>query len=649
MATEQKIVALYEDEDAERLNAEQHARILKDVLDWFETADRRRQPHVREWRRQYLMYRSFVSPRAEGDWQSRIFIPVSFHVIESQMPKLIAQLPQPIVMPVGPEDVEPASKMEERLKWAFDQSGLFVQLVASTRSALKYGTGVIKVYPGKRTAWKPTQVPRFTTEQVEVTEQPAADELQIPDLNGQPLGVAGTRTEERQVPELDEAGNPVFDTVREEVTLYQGPITEAIDIEHFWPAPEATSIEDARWVFHEVWRDEPDVMAKFEDGTYKLAEGSSLGGLWEQEENAAAEREGELGLSSELDMNRRAVRIWEIWTNDMQITVLNQRLVVRVAPNPMAHGMKPFVRIVDNFQEHEFWGTGELEAILGLQDAINALWNTRIDNVRLAIQRVFAVNPHHLYDQRDLRFRPGSTIRIKSNIGLSPKDLIYPIDIPDVTGSAYEEVNEMLGMVERVTAVANASDDSASAWNDTATGVALTTESLNDRFGLKVRMAELTGLIPLSRMFGALLQQFGEPEIFIRREGAEGGWEFETDPMTGEPVPDTAQSIMGSFDFDIETASATQTETFRKQQELTLYDILSGRADAMGVPIMNDRELTKDLLKVFGKKDVDRLMLAPQLPGVPMGGDPMMGGMGLGMAPPPSVEETAEAGVGYPQ
>jgi len=67
VATEQKIVALYEDEDAERLNAEQHARILKDVLDWYETADRRRQPHVREWRRQYLMYRSFVGPRAEGD------------------------------------------------------------------------------------------------------------------------------------------------------------------------------------------------------------------------------------------------------------------------------------------------------------------------------------------------------------------------------------------------------------------------------------------------------------------------------------------------------------------------------------------------------------------------------------------------------
>lgn len=644
MASDRSIVPLYEEERQSPLEEPDHARLLQTAIDWFNASDRKRKPHVEEWRKFYALYRMHVPPRRSGEWRSRVFIPLSFHVIETEMPKLVAQLPAPIVLPVGPEDVEPAAKMEERLKWAFDQAELWVQLVAAYRSALKYGTGILKVYPGKREGWKlssrPTYedvVPEVAAAPVPITN-PETGEIEE-DLDGNPMYESAPAPEPEQV----QTG---VEQVRESFAYYQGPIAEQIDIEDFWVAPEASSIEDARYVIHRVWRDVEYVKQKIEEGAYTLPAGHSLDSLWEIEESPAAERQGEIGLSSELDPDKRAVEVLEFWSNDELMTVLNQRLVVRVAESPFAHGRKPFVRILDHFQENEFYGVGELGPIAGIQDAVNALWNSRIDQVRLALQRVFAVNPDHLYDLRDLRMAPGKAIRIRGGQGISPSELLFPIETPDVTASAYEEVQALIDMVERVLAVdAYTAGTDSPTLNDTATGIALISEQGNSRFAFKVTMGELTGLVPLARMFGSLLQQYSPPELMIRREGPEGGFEFD---------PVSSADIQGALDYSIETGSLTQTESIRKEQDASLFQMLQGRTDAAGIPLVNDRELLKDFLRSWGKKDVDRLMVDPTtyqaqqqqaLAGLGLeGGEGVLGG-GLGMAPPPSAEETAEGGM----
>jgi len=624
---DESIVPLYDEGEQSPLSEVEHAERLRTALDWFDASDRKRQAHVDRWRDCYRLYRSWAGPRKKGDWRPRIFIPISFHIVETEMPKLVAQLPSPIVLPVGPEDIEAAAHMEERLSWAFDQCDLYVQLQATYRSALKYGTGVLKVYPGRRDGWRMGQEPIFTETTREFLEPvlgPAGE--QMLDLDG--VALTETRTETEQVPTGE------MRQVRERFTYYQGPFAEAIDIEDFWPAPEASSISDARYVLHRVWRDESYIRDKLSDGTYRLPAGMELGDLWEREDSPAMARQGEVGLSQEPDPNRQAVEVWEFWTDDELMTVLNRRLVVRVAPNPFSHGQKPFVRVLDHFQEHEFWGVGELEPIIGIQDAINQLWNSRIENVRLVLQRVFVVNPANLYDLRDLRFGPGTAIRVQGD-DADPRKVIYPLDMPDVTSSAYAEVQALIDMVERVLAVSayQAGTDSPTL-NQTATGVALITEQGNSRFALKVKMGELTGVVPLTRQFAGLLQQFSPAELIVRREGAEGGYEF---------TQLRAEDIAGAFDFDIETGSSAQTESIRKEQAAGLFNMLAGRTDAQGLPLVNDRELLKDLLRAWGKKDVDRILIDPE---AMMAQQQPMGEPGMlpGMEPPPSVEETAEQG-----
>lgn len=651
MPDEQRVVPLYQEEDSEPLPSAEHAELLKTILDWHQAADTFREPHKREWRRAYLMYRGFVTPRKAGEWQHRVFIPISFHVIETEMPKLIAQLPQPIVLPVGPEDVEPARRMEERLKWAFDQSGLWLELVYGYRSACKYGTAVLKVYPGRKEGWEVQKVPKMRTETRMMSEPVVGPDGPMLDLDGQPL--VDSQTYDEQVPVIGDDGQPEFETIRRAFAYYEGPIAKFLDVEDIWVAPEATSVEDSRFLIERVWKDLSAVKDLFDDGTYQMPEGSGMMDLFsleEREQNPALERQGELGLSSQPDVTRQPVEVWEVWTRagDL-ITVLNQRLVVRVVKNPFAHGQKPYIRILDHVQENEFYGVGELGPIAGIQDAINALWNSRLDNVRLVLQRVFAVNPDNLYDLRDLRLSPGKAIRIRSTAGINPADLLMPIDFPDVTASAFEEVNELIGLVERVLSISGVTGDEAnSAWNQTATGVSITSEVGNNRFALKVRMAELTGLVPLARQFATLLQQYTPPEMWIRIEGTEGAPEFPVDPQTGQPVPVTAQDIQGQFDFDIEAGSMNQTDSFRKELEMTLFNLLAGRADAMGIPLMQDREMAKDLLRTWGKKDFERLIVDPQTFMLEQQQQAMaqMGGLpqGLGMPAPP---EEQMAGATY--
>lgn len=58
-------------------------------------------------------------------------------------------------------------------------------------------------------------------------------------------------------------------------------------------------------------------------------------------------------------------------------------------------------------------------------------------------------------------------------------------------------------------------------------------------------------------------------------------------------------AILGNFDYDVEAASSVQTEQVRREQALTLLQTIAGIAP-QAVP-----EMLKDVLKTFGKKNLD--------------------------------------------
>jgi hypothetical protein len=603
--------------DADGLSNSDHDSWQKWCLQALKAAERARSQHEKDWDRFYLAYRSWVS-QDDGDWHSRVYMPIPFYIIETVLPKLIAQLPGFLVMPVGPEDVEGARSMEDLLKWAAEAPGsgcyegtLYEELVKGFKQALKYGTGILKTY--HNVLEMPVKRSRETYEDITV---PTSNPMMDPETGEPFTDLDGNQMMEYGEESLGQLPSGYENTLEPE-TRYDGPAAESVDIYNFWPSPEATSIEDARYLIHRTFKTIPYVKKMVKQGIYKFPKGTSVEQFATTPDRPHRKRMSKLGFDSPSDPSQMVVEIHEFHYGQKLVTMLNQSKVVRVEETPFEHGEYPFVRIVDHYQEHEFWGIGEIEPIQHLVELMNTEVNARIDNWKLILNAMFAVNIDHVADQRELVMRPGGIIRMREP-GMPINQVMQRIELGDVTSSAYEEVQQTKDMIEMVTGVSpyTAGGDSPS-MNDTATGVSLISEQGNTRFALKMTLNELAGLKRLGRHFGSLLQQFLPEETQIRVIGEAGAVSFRDV---------TQQSILGAFDYDIDSQSTTQTESVRREQDMNLLMAMASLVDpTTGQPYLNIPEMMADILRNTNHKDTDRYLNqqqpppAPAVPGAPPG------------------------------
>jgi hypothetical protein len=592
-----------------------------EIISWvtrnFQQAEAAKNAHMDKWLRYYQMYRSYIPKRTKGDWKSRVWIPLSFYLIETIAPKLVAQLPKWNVYPVGPEDTESAKVMERLLDWAADRSDLYLELVKAFKSSLIYGTGIIKTMYDEKVDYK--IIRREIMEDITVN-MPS----EFTDLSGavitEPINLGQRPTGE-------------YETVREPYVSYSGPVAESVDIANFYPAPEADSIESARYVVHRIFRTRKHLERLAKLGVYTLPEGDEWDDFLNTYDYPAASRLASiaLGPGSSPASTEGLIEILEVWTDDAVVAVAGRKVLIRAERNPFAHGEKPFVRLVDHIVPHEFWGIGELEPMEGIQDTLNALWNGRIDSVKLALNSMFAVSMDYLYDPKDLQVRPGGVIRMKE--GIPVEQAFRQVNLGDVTGSAYTEAHELENLSEKISGVsAYQMGMDSPALNRTATGVALISEQGNTRFGHKLAISELTGLRRLARHFGVVLQQYMPPEMAIRILGPQNQVQF---------MQITPESVQGAFDYQIEAESSAQTETVRKEQAMTLFNML------VGLPEMNRQTLIEDILEVFGRKDKEDYF-APPPPPMPQPGmpaDPNAQAQGEQGMPPEMMQMMMQQGV----
>lgn len=567
---------------------DEHRQVLTWCLQAFQAADDHRSSYYDRWVRYYKLYRSYVK-REKGDWRSKAFIPHAFSVIETITPRLLAQLPQFVTSPMGMEDVRNAKAMETLLNYSASQANLYPELIKAVKSSLKYGTGIMKNYHRRdvRTAMRmePIVSPQRATVQRPVTD---ANGAQVLDMNEEPM------FEDVEM----EMGSEItgYQQMPYEYVAYDGPASEAIDIFNFWVAPESVDIETARYVIQRVYREMSHVMEQVSKGVYRMPPEMGPEDITSTDDEPLARRLAAIELGGDAaDPTRKPVELLEFWTADGRvITMANRKAILRVARNPFNHGEKPYVRIVDYLQEHEFWGVGEIEVLEGLQDLQNAIVNQRIDNVRLKMNGLFAVDRDANVDLRTLRSRPGGVIETSG----PPSSMIQVLDLGDVTSSAFAEAAETERFMEKVSGVtAYQTGIDSPSLNDTATGVALISEQGNTKFALKLRLLELLALKPLARQWGAIIQQFTSGQRVVRMLGPEGQFTF----MSFDP-----ESLMGALDYDVATASSSQTESVRRQQDQMLLQILAG-VWPYAVP-----QLVMDLLESFGKKNLADYMMGPQ-------------------------------------
>jgi hypothetical protein len=620
--------ALYaEVEDLYPDDEDSHSKLLNELNQQFTAADQARSNYHERWKRYYKLRRSYIK-RKEGDWHSRVFYPMCFWVIETVAPRLVASLPEFVVYPVSEDDQEPARRMEELLRWAKSNSGLYLQLVMAVKSALTYGTGILKTYQRRDVAHGTSRVPVMEPIRM-MNEQAVID----PDSGAPMFDMQGNPVVESIEQILGEQPTGQFSVEPSEYVTYEGPGAEAVDLFNFWVAPEAQDVQNARYTIQRVYRDRDYIDQKIAEGVFHLPSHLDPGDWVGDADQERWEKEGEVELwSGSHDPTRKAVELREFWTLDGRVaTVANEKVILRHTRNPFHHGMKPYCRMVDYLMEHEFYGVGEIEPLEGIQDSVNAISNQRIDNIRLILNRMLGVSIDDIEDPRDLVSRPGGIVRVRG--GRVVQEAIMPIDVPDVTNSAYMEVDALERAAEKVSAVTGYQTGvETPSLNRTATGASLLNQAGESRFAMKNKLIELMGLKDLARMYAMLIQQFFEGERAIRIMGPDGQFTFEHF---------TPEGIMGGFDFDIEAMSAAQTEAVQKDQGMTLLQQV-GAVWPQAVPA-----LLEDLLRVFGKKDLSRYNLQPQPALVGPDGQPIDPATAAALAAGP-LPQNGETGGGQP-
>src|SRR5690606_7597530 len=266
------------------------ADILNKVITDFETARLARAPHEERWLRWYKLYRSYTEKKDTG---ANLFIPYTFSIIETVLPRIIATIfasrPYIGVLPVNQTSVETAKMHELLLDYQLTQRINTIEVASMwIKEALMYGTSFLK------TMW------RYETRWI---KQPSSSM----NLFGVPVGN-----------ELEEI----------ETVIYDDPDVVHVDLWDLFIDPEATSIDDAEYVIHRVYRTKEYLKKQAAAGLYRNLEGIESTYMTSDSEISADARLDAVGLSRTKKQDDR-IELLEYWTDDRVIVVANRSQIIR--------------------------------------------------------------------------------------------------------------------------------------------------------------------------------------------------------------------------------------------------------------------------------------------------------------------------------
>lgn len=536
--------------------------IVEKVVDDFNKADDARKPYEEKWLRFYRFYRNYKEKRT--DYKSNLFIPYTFSVIETVLPRIISTLfaTRPYIgyLPTSSDSVDRAHNMESLVDYQLVQKIGFITVASEwIKEALIYGTGILKV------GWQ--------FEESEV-------------IKPEPIKFLGISLGSRP-------------TLTTDITKDE-PLVESIDIFDFYASPGATDIDSADYVIHKVVRSKAYLKKMEERGIY-----SNIDDIEDESaETGIDTRMGEIGESSG---DKKGVTLYEYWTDDRVITVANKSVVIRNIENPYWYRRKPFIRIVDTIDPHNFYGIGEIEPIEDLQASLNTIRNMRMDNINLIINRMFTILRHANIDEEQLIARPGGFIEVDDH------DDIQPLKLDNVTSASYNEDELIRNDMDITSGVNDYVRGTNPDRRETATTSSVLSQASNERIRLKSTIMEDMGLRRLGLWLAALNMQFIDRPYTVRLLG-DGGVDFTE--LTNDDI---------NGDFDVMPLGSSVDPVVNKAARLNsliqLYQVFKDNQ------FVNQVEFTKKILEAADIKDANVLMLQTDMtpPDMPIQDEQLIG------------------------
>lgn len=548
-----------------------------------------------KWLDWYKMYRLFRTEKKQP-WQSKLFIPKVYEIIEKMVPQLTANDPRYIMVPRFNANIPFVPLLKDYLNYVWDEQEMNTKMELLAKGGLMYGS-----YFGK-VAWR----------QVVGVEKSIEDELN--EATG----------------EMEEI------EIEEEVVRLEQPTFELVDIFDFKTDPFVQTLDESVANIQQI-NDMPftDLLAD-EDMFFNLDKIDPLH-VPDRDSDTSEGREKleSLGLNRN-DGESTEINLKECWcrfspTGEIEdedeyvITTINDEHVIRLERNEL--GMRPFVSFKDKEVPGEFYGIGEIEPLEDLQIELNTLRNQRMDFTNTILNPEWLITESSGVNPSQLIHKPNNVI-ITQEIGG-----VQMLQMRGVPIAGYNEEAQILRDFQTVSQTTDATDlGGARGFNNTATGVAV-----RER-----QQQAVTGTI--SKHFERTIAEIGKKFLVLAKNNLDGPISVRRPDLSQESKvkftelePDMFEDVEEGFVIKVEAGSTLENTVIDKANQAVSLGNTSIQYAQAGVPVDLTKIFSNILKESFLKDNPEDFLQQPEspAPGGAPGGAPSPEGADLLGSPAP--------------
>lgn len=380
-------------------------------------------------------------------------------------------------------------------------------------------------------------------------------------------------------------------------TVFDGPVTEAVDLRDFYWHQAATSLDNARWCAHAIWMSAADIIALAQEGKYDPAAAAKL------QVEQADKQSSPQGNEIELDREKRGrkdglIEVLEIWDRDtMTLHILGARRVLLYQGDwPFWHQEYPFVAMSLAPFPFSIQGLSLVEKLSDMQMAYWDLLNQTRDNTKLLNNAVILMASD--YDDPDsFEYAPGAV-----NIVDNPQQVqlwqpgfqLAQVAMPLMQMLQSDMGNLAMGQPLTIPLSGRV----------TATEIATLSQiAQNAASKMKDQIRYAFRRIGYQRM--RLNQQFVRDTTYFVKLG------LDRQPVVEEVAPHVFQ---GDYEFEITANTESQVRTERRSEAQALVTVAGQLAPVMaaaGSPL-NMRAFMDKLLNSYDEENTDEFYSAQQ-------------------------------------
>lgn len=458
------------------------------------------------WERSYNNWRGKLDTTL-FPWRSKLFIPWSFTVVETIIPKVFARDPKWRAISRSPDFSDEASRVvQDLLTYQWIRAGMRLKMYDFIKDSLMYSKGYAKV------SWK-----------------------------------FKTKTTTIQEPVVGKNDEITFKETRKSDIEHDDPNIEIVDPYDIYVDPDATCLDDAAYL---IQRKSVPLSQVKDNPNYKNTDKINE----ETYEDQYLDKISRYGDSvPQKDKHKDLVEILEYWEEDRLVVIANRGVVLRDTPNPYHHKMIPFVELDDYRDPHKYYGQSELSVIDPLQREVNSIRNQRRDYDNLALNPVVMMVPGTLRNPNSAVMAPGAVWNV------TDLNSIAPFALPQLQSSATDIEQQTIADIQRTVAIDEIGigllPDNPQ--RRSATEVVTAQSMAGKRFAIKIALLE-EAVKKIGQLVFALNQQFLDQERLIQVVGERGATEW---------VELGPEDIRGDYFIDIEAGSMLPKDEIAARQE----------------------------------------------------------------------------------